>query len=322
MILITGGAGYIGSHTNKMFKELKYETVVVDDLSTGNIDFVKEYIHTTIADPELSSVFRWNKIDAVIHFAASIDVEESITDPKKYYENNFVNTLKLLNMMMKHNVKNIVFSSTAAVYGIPWIIPIKEESPCKPVNPYGWSKLLAERVIQDYHKAYGLNYVILRYFNAAGADVDCEVGERRLNETHLIPLLFDVASGKREEIKIFGTDYNTDDGTCVRDYIHVEDLAEAHLMAYERLRAGGESGIFNLGNSVGFSVREVIRSVKRVTGKKIKVVETVRREGDPDILISDSTKAMKQLGWIPDHTELDDIVKSAWLWYQKDHEGR
>lgn len=252
-----------------------------------------------------------------MHFSSFIDVGESVRNPEKYYNNNVVNTMNLLNVMLKHDVKKFIFSSTCATYGIPQKIPLTENHPQNPINPYGWTKLMVERILKDYDTAYGLKSVILRYFNASGADESGIIGEWHNPETHLIPLILDAAMGKREDIKIFGTDYDTPDGTCIRDYIHVTDLADAHILSLEYLNKNNQSNQFNLGNGQGFSVREVIESVKRVTGRNFNVTQTQRREGDPAILIGSSKKAKDTLGWDPQYVNIDKIIETAWNWHQK-----
>ena len=252
-----------------------------------------------------------------MHFAAFTYVGESVEDPQKYYQNNVKNTLNLLQVMLEENVKYFVFSSTCATYGNPVEIPITESHPQNPINPYGKGKLMVETVLKDYSDAYRLKYASLRYFNAAGADPEGEVGELHDPETHLIPLILDVAAGRREDIKIFGTDYDTPDGTCIRDYIHVTDLAEAHILALEYLQNGGESDFFNLGNGNGFSVKEVIETAEEITGKDIKAAEAERRAGDPPILVGSSTKAKETLNWNPKYDELSKIIETAWNWHKK-----
>ncbi|MGZ7119956.1 MAG: UDP-glucose 4-epimerase GalE [Methanobacterium sp.] len=320
MILIVGGAGYIGSHLNKEMSKKGYETIVFDNLSHGHEDFVKYGIFEQgdLGDiEEIRNVFRKYDIEAVMHFAAFTYVGESVEDPQKYYTNNVKNTLNLLQVMLEENVKVFVFSSTAATYGNPVEIPITENHPQNPITPYGRGKLMVEQVLRDYSDAYGLKYVSLRYFNAAGADPEGEIGELHHPETHLIPLILDAAIGKREDIKIFGADYNTPDGTCIRDYIHVTDLADAHILALEYLKNGGKSDLFNLGNGNGFSVREVIQEARRITGRIIKEDEVGRRPGDPPILIGSSQKAMQVLKWKPKYNELSKIIDTAWTWHQK-----
>ncbi|GAF88394.1 unnamed protein product, partial [marine sediment metagenome] len=257
------------------------------------------------------------KIDAVMHFAAYAYVGESVEDPLKYYENNLCNTIQLLHAVLENNIKYIVFSSTCATYGDPEIIPIDEDHPLNPINPYGKTKRMVEEILADYHAAYGLKYMSLRYFNAAGADPDAEVGEDHDPETHLIPLVLDVAANKSPGIKVFGTDYETPDGTCIRDYIHVTDLAQAHILALEQLIGGADSTVYNLGNSQGFSVLEVIERARKITGKNITVENSDRRPGDPPVLIASNEKAVKELAWKPQYADLDDIIGTAWRWHQK-----
>jgi UDP-glucose 4-epimerase len=319
MILIVGGAGYIGSHLNKEISKKRIKTVIFDNLSYGHRDFVKwgTFEQGDLGNIEdIRSVFRKYPIEAVMHFAAFTYVGESVEDPQKYYLNNVKNTLNLLQVMLEENVKYFVFSSTCATYGNPVEIPITENHPQNPINPYGKGKLIVETVLKDYSDAYGLKYASLRYFNAAGADPDGEVGELHDPETHLIPLILDVAAGKREDIKIFGTDYDTPDGTCIRDYIHVTDLAEAHILALEYLQNGGKSDFFNLGNGNGFSVKEVIETAREVTGKNIKAAEADRRPGDPPILVGSSNKAKEKLNWNPKYDELSKIIETAWNWHK------
>lgn len=320
MILIVGGAGYIGSEINKELNKNGYQTVVFDSLVSGHKEAVKwgEFVQGDLGNLEdIREVFKKYSIEAVFNFAAFIEVGESVKDPQKYYFNNLVNTLNLLKVMKEFNVNKIIFSSTAATFGEPKYTPIDEKHPQWPINPYGWTKLMIERVFSDYDTAYGLRYVALRYFNACGANQEADIGENHNPESHLIPLVLDAAIGKRENIKIFGTDYPTPDGTCVRDYIHVEDLASAHLLALKHLLDGGESKQYNLGNGKGFSVREVISAVKKVTGKEFTVVEDIRRPGDPPVLVATSEKIKKELGWTPKYTDIEAIVASAWKWHQK-----
>lgn len=320
MILIVGGAGYIGSHINKELNKQGYETLVLDNLVSGHEWAVKwgKFVKADLENiEEIRKIFKENKIEAVMDFAGYIEVGESVANPQKYYLNNISNTLKLFEVMLENDVKKIIFSSTAATFGNPEYTPIDEKHPQVPINPYGWTKLMIEKILADYDKAYGLKSVKLRYFNACGADADGEIGEAHNPESHLIPLILDAAIGKRENIKIFGTDYKTKDGTCIRDYIHVTDLAEAHILALKYLLAGGESDDFNLGNGVGFSVREVIESVKKITGKEFSVVEIERRAGDPDVLVASSEKIKNKLNWLPKYTNIDEIVRTAWSWHQK-----
>ncbi len=322
MILITGGAGYIGSHVNKLLNQNGYETLVLDNLSKGHEESVKwgKFINCDLDDKDaLSEIFDKYDIEGVMHFAAFSSVAESVEEPDKYFKNNFENTLNLLKIMKEHRVFKIIFSSTAAVYGIPNELPITENTPLNPINPYGESKLMVENVLNDEAEFTPLKYVSLRYFNAAGADFDCEIGENHNPESHLIPLVLDAAIGRRNSISIFGDDYQTRDGTCVRDYIHVNDLAEAHLKAYHYLeKEGSQSNIFNLGNGTGFSVKEVIEICKEVTGVDFEVKIEDRRMGDPDILVANADKAWEYLQWTPKY-DLKDIVESAWNWHKKLH---
>ncbi len=320
MILIVGGAGYIGSHINKQLNKKGYKTVVFDNLIYGHREAVKwgEFILGDLSNIEqIKLVFRKYNIDAVMHFAAFAYVGESVEEPQKYYLNNVANTLNLLKIMKEFDCNYFIFSSTCATYGEQQYIPIDEKHPQNPINPYGQSKLMVEKILNDYTKAYGLKYVSLRYFNAAGADIDAEIGENHNPETHLIPLTLDAALGKIEDIKVFGTDYGTSDGSAIRDYIHVTDLADAHILALEYLQKGGKSDVFNLGNGDGYSVLEVIDMVKKVTKKDFKVTLTDRRAGDPAKLIGDATKAKEILGWKPKYFELETIINTAWMWHKK-----
>lgn len=318
-ILICGGAGYIGSHTNKLLAQNGYETVVFDNLVYGHEEAVKwgTFVKGDLKNPEeIDELFKKHDIEAVFHFAAYAYVGESVEKPEKYYMNNVVNTLNLLHAMKKYDCKRIIFSSTCATYGEPERVPITEDMRQEPINPYGASKLMIERILRDYRNAYGLQFVVLRYFNAAGADPDGEIGESHDPETHVIPLLLDTASGKREAFKVFGTDYPTPDGSCVRDYIHVTDLAMAHLLALKHLERGGESDCFNLGNEIGTSVLELVETAKKVTGKAFKVMHEGRRPGDPAVLVGSSDKAQKVLGWKPQYADIETIVKTAWQWHE------
>ncbi len=320
VILIVGGAGYIGSHANKALHKKGYKTVVFDNLSTGHKEFVKwgKFFKGDLADKKrLRECFKKYCIKAVMHFSAFAYVGESVKDPAKYYINNVSNTLNLLEIMREHNVKHFIFSSTAATYGEPVKIPINEKHSQNPINPYGRTKKIIEDILKDYSHAYGLKYIALRYFNAAGCDADGEIGELHNPETHLIPLVLDVAIGKRRNIKIFGADYKTPDGSCVRDYIHVADLADAHIKALEYLFKGGKSDCFNLGNGKGFSVKEVIETARKITCKKIPIIETKRRAGDPAVLIASSAKAKKILGWKPQFNRLSFIIETAWNWHKR-----
>lgn len=319
-VLVCGGAGYIGSHVNKQLNKEGYETVVFDNLVYGHREAVKwgHFVQGDLKNfDEIEEVFRKYKIDAVFHFAAYAYVGESVENPEKYYYNNVANTLNLLHVMRKYGCNKIIFSSTCATYGEPEQVPITENMTQNPINPYGASKLMVERIFEDYSKAYGIEFVVLRYFNAAGADPEGEIGESHTPETHLIPLVLDAASGKRQDIKIFGTDYDTPDGSCIRDYIHVYDLATAHLSALHYLEEEKESDFFNLGNALGTSVLEVVKSVKKVTGREFTVTMTDRREGDPVKLVGSSEKAQKVLGWKPIYGEIDAIVEHAWKWHEK-----
>lgn len=297
-----------------------YDTIVFDNLVYGHKEAVKwgKFVKGDLSKiDDIEAVFNKYKIDAVFHFAAYAYVGESVNEPEKYYYNNVVNTLNLLKVMKKHGCNRIIFSSTCATYGESAKVPITENMPQSPINPYGATKLMVERIFKDYNKPYGLNFVVLRYFNAAGADPDCELGESHNPETHIIPLVLDAASGQREDIKVFGTDYDTPDGSCIRDYIHVTDLASAHLLALHYLESGKPSDFFNLGNERGTSVLEVVDSVKRVTGKDFKVTLAPRRSGDPAILVGSSEKAKKILGWKPEYSDIDTIVAHAWKWHEK-----
>ena len=319
-ILVLGGAGYIGSHTVYSLIEQDNEVIVFDNLETGHIEAVhpkaKFYKGDLRNRVHIDSVLDVEKnIDAVIHFAANSLVGESMINPLKYYDNNLCGTKVLLESLVAHNIKNIVFSSTAATYGEPKHTPILEDDPTNPTNCYGETKKAMERMFYWTQQAHGLKYVSLRYFNACGAHISGKIGEAHNPETHLIPIILQAANGKRDHISIFGTDYNTPDGTCIRDYIHVTDLAQAHILAVEYLLNGGESNIFNLGNGVGFSVREVIETAKKVTGKEIKVIEEERRAGDPAILIASSDKAKNILGWKPEYDDLSTITETAWKWH-------
>lgn len=320
MILIVGGAGYIGSHINKELNKQGFKTVVFDNLSSGKKELVKwgEFFEGDLGNIEnIRDVFKKYPIEAVLHFAAFKAVGESVADPQKYYLNNVSNTLNLFRIMRENNVNKFIFSSSAAVYGIPQYIPIDEKHPTNPINPYGETKLIVEHIIRDYSTAYDFKYVSLRYFNACGADLDGEVGEWQGSSSNLIPLVLDAAIGEKEEIGIFGTDYPTPDGTCIRDYIHVADLAEAHVLALKYLLNDGKSECFNLGNGKGFSVREVIGMAKKVTGVDFKVTEKGRRAGDPPELIADSKKAKEILKWEPKYFDLETIVSSAWNWHKQ-----
>jgi len=324
-ILVCGGAGYIGSHTVHQLIKLKKDVIVVDNLQSGHIEAVNskvKFYKGDIRDSEfLDKVFSQNKIESVIHFAANSLVGESMEKPLLYFNNNVYGMEVLLRGMVKHNIKNIVFSSTAAVYGEPKRVPILEDDETNPTNPYGETKLTMEKMMKWCDKAYGIKYVALRYFNVAGAIEDGSIGEDHSPETHLIPLILQVPLKKREFITVFGDDYLTPDGTCIRDYIHVLDLADAHIKAVEYLENGNESNIFNLGNGVGFSVKEMIDAAKEATNQDIKVVLGERRPGDPAQLVASSEKARKILKWNPKYTEVKDIISSAWKWHQNHPNG-
>lgn len=319
-ILLTGGAGYIGSHMAKMLVQRGYEVIIFDNLSTGFRDAARygRLIEGDLADRTLlEQIFTENQIAAVMHFAALSQVGESMREPALYYRNNFSNAQNILDAMLKHGALCFIFSSTAAIFGEPQYTPIDEEHLHRPINPYGRSKSMVEAMLADYDSAYGLRSVSLRYFNAAGADPECELGERHDPESHLIPLVLQAASGRRFHIAIYGDDYPTPDGTCIRDYIHVWDLCSAHLLALEHLLANEESNAFNLGNGNGFSVQEVIDTARRVTGRDIPTQKMDRRDGDPAILVSDSKRAIQELGWHPHFPDLGTIIEHAWQWEQK-----
>ena len=324
-LLVLGGAGYIGSHTAVELLDRGHEVVIADNLITGYKQAVPKeaaFYQGDIRDYEfLNNLFKKEKIDAVIHFAAFSLVGESVTNPLKYYENNLYGTKVLLQAMIDNNVDKIVFSSTAATYGEPENIPILESDRTCPTNPYGETKLAMEKMMKWSANAYQLRYVSLRYFNACGAHKSGKLGEAHNPESHLIPLVLQVPNGKRESVSIYGTDYDTPDGTCIRDYIHVTDLAEAHILAVEYLMKGGESNVFNLGNGVGYSVREVIETARKVTGHPIPAVEIPRRAGDPARLVASGEKAKTVLGWEPKITSLEDIIRSAWVWHSTHPNG-
>lgn len=316
-VLVCGGAGYIGSHVNLELHKNGFETVVFDSLISGHKEAVKwgRFVQGDLNDVKaLEAVFQNFDISAVLHFAAFAYVGESMAEPEKYYLNNVSNTLQLLRVMRKFHCEKIVFSSTCATYGQPDRMPISEDMPQMPLNPYGRSKLMVEQILKDYDSAYGIRHVILRYFNAAGADWRAGIGESHTPETHLIPLVLEAACGKRSAIEVFGTDYPTQDGTCVRDYIHVSDLADAHLRALQYLESGGASENFNLGNARGTSVLEIIHAVKKVTGAQFQVICSDRRPGDPALLVGSSDKAKRVLEWEPRLGSVDEIVGDAWEW--------
>lgn len=317
--LVIGGAGYIGSHLVKALIEQQHQVVIVDNLSAGSASAVLggELIIHDFDDREfLDSLFSRTHFDGVFHFASQIVVSESVKDPGKYYRANTAATLTLLEAMRDHKVGPLVFSSTAAVYGEPLYTPIDEKHPTNPLNPYGRSKLMVEHMLADFDSAYGQKYIALRYFNAAGADPQARIGERHDPETHLIPLVLQAISGKRPPLQLFGQDYDTPDGTCIRDYIHVDDLASAHILAINYMNNGGESGVFNLGSNHGYSVNEVIQTATRVTGKEVPLTYAPRRPGDPASLVADASLAKKVLGWQPKYTDLNQIIQHAWAWEQ------
>ena len=324
-ILVTGGAGYIGSHTVLALKQAGYDIVILDNLVYGHRELVEKVLQVELVVGDtgdrslLDHLFNTHNIAAVMHFSAYAYVGESVTDPAKYYRNNVLGTLTLLEAMLAASIKKFVFSSTCATYGIPEFMPLTEGHPQNPINPYGASKLMVERILSDFSVAYDFKSVCFRYFNAAGADPNGKLGEDHNPETHLIPLVLLTALGKRESISIFGTDYPTPDGTCIRDYIHVNDLADAHILGLEYLLNDGASEFFNLGNGNGFSVRDVIETASIVTSQDIKVLERDRRPGDPPVLIGSSDKARKILGWQPQYSSLKEIVTHAWQWHQQRH---
>ena len=324
-ILVVGGAGYIGSHMTKLLREEGHEAVVLDNFSSGFRDAVAgaEAIEADLAErAQLERVFAARRFDGVMHFASCIQVGESVASPAKYYRNNVVGSLNLLEAMLRHGVARIIFSSSAAVYGEPRRARIDELHPKAPVSPYGRTKWMIEQVLGDFDRAYRLRYSCLRYFNAAGAAPDATLGERHEPETHLIPLALRAASGGLPALAVFGTDYATPDGTCVRDYVHVEDLCRAHLLALERLVGGASSRAYNLGNGSGFSVGQVIASVRRVTARQVPLLQAARRAGDPARLVADCRRARSELGWRPRYAELDIIVAHAWAWEQRQNRNR
>jgi len=320
-VLVTGACGYIGSHVARMLSEQGYKVVVIDNLSTGFKDALihgETLYQGDVGDAALQErVFTENKITAILHFAAAIRVEESVADPVKYYSNNTVNTLKLLNAAVKYQVPRVIFSSTAATYGQPRKVPVDETAATIPESPYGWSKLMSEQMLRDIAAAHGIKNVILRYFNVAGADPLGRLGQRTPEASHLIKVACEVAVGKRQQMQVYGTDYATPDGTCVRDYIHVEDLANAHLLALQHLLGGGESSLLNCGYGHGSSVREVIAAVKKVSGKDFKVLDAPRRAGDVASIVANADKIRQTLHWKPRFDDLETIVKHAFEWEKK-----
>ena len=318
-VLVVGGAGYIGSHMVKMLGQMQAQVTTLDDLSSGHRDAVLcgEFIHGHCGDRALLDRVLSQGFDAVMHFASFIQVGESVQHPDKYYANNLVHTLTLLDAMRAHGVNKFIFSSTAATFGEPLRTPIDEQHPQNPINPYGRSKWMVEQVLADYERAYGFASVSLRYFNAAGADPEGQLGERHEPETHLIPLVLQAASGRRPHISVFGRDYDTPDGTCIRDYIHIQDLCSAHRLGLQSLMKGGGRQAYNLGNGNGFSVQEVIDTAQKVTGRKVPVVDAPRRSGDPARLVADARLAREKLGWQPQFADLTTIIEHAWRWELK-----
>jgi UDP-glucose-4-epimerase GalE len=322
-ILVTGGAGYIGSHTVKLLLARGHDVTVFDNLSNGHRQAVPEgrLVVGDLKDADqVDHVLVVNRVEAVVHFAASCYVGESVTNPAKYYLNNLANSMALLERCRRHGVGRFVFSSTCATYGVPTAVPITEAEKQAPINPYGNTKLAFERMLADYAQPYGIGYAALRYFNASGAAPDGTIGEDHDPETHLIPLVLQVALGQRPHIEVFGTDYPTPDGTCIRDYIHVDDLAEAHILAVEKLRPG-QGMKYNVGVGKGYSVREVIRTAEEVTGKRIAVKEGARRPGDPPELVAASDAVRRELGWEPKYTDLRPIIETAWSWHRNHPNG-
>lgn len=323
-VLVTGGAGYIGSHTVRELKKAGFEILIYDNLSTGHREAVEGF-NLVVGDLEdkgkLKKTFENFKPEAVIHFAGSIEAGESVTDPQRFFKNNLVNSLNLLEVMVEKGIKEIIFSSSAAVYGEPEKNPVTEKTPPRPTNPYGLTKLMFEQILEAYDKAYGLKSISLRYFNAAGADPSGEIGADHKLKTHLITIVMLAALGKTGSIRIFGTDYKTSDGTCVRDYIHVNDLASAHVLALQKLKKEKTSDIYNLGTGQGYSVREVIETAKKVTGINFKIVEEGRRAGDPEAYFASSLKAQEELSWRPKFPTLKEIIETAWKWHSKHPEG-
>ncbi|WP_257349008.1 UDP-glucose 4-epimerase GalE [Pseudalkalibacillus decolorationis] len=324
-VLVCGGAGYIGSHAVVQLLDENEEVIVVDNLEKGYNEAIlagASFYHGDLRSQQfIDQVFEENRIDSVIHFAGNSLVGESVMDPLKYYDNNISSTISLLRAMAKYDVKDIVFSSTAAVYGEPEQIPVSEDAQTLPTNPYGETKLAIEKMLKWSERAYGIRYVSLRYFNVAGADPLGRIGEDHRPETHLIPIVLEVAQGKREKVMIYGDDYSTNDGTCIRDYIHVNDLVGAHLLAIKKLKKSRESAVYNLGNGKGFSVKEVIDVARKVTNHSIPTEIAPRRAGDPAKLVASSKKAVRELGWEPGYADLETIIQTAWTWFQNNPHG-
>ena len=319
-ILVVGGAGYIGSHMIKRFQDTDYQIEVLDNLSTGfevNTQNYKLHVCDLSNKDQVHQILKDNNYESIMHFASFINVGESYIYPKKYYDNNVINTLNLLDCMVDLKISNFIFSSTAAVYGETSSTPIKEDQNIAPVNPYGNTKAIVEKILKDYDEAYGLKYISLRYFNACGAHIDGTIGERHDPETHLIPLILQSASGRRKDLKVYGDDYDTKDGTCVRDYIHVMDLANAHLSSLEKLIKNQKSDIYNIGNNQGFSVKEIISMAEKVTQSKIPYEITSRRKGDPSELIADNKKISENLNWSANYSDLQTILETAWEWEKR-----
>ena len=324
-ILVTGGAGYVGSHTVAALVERGAEVIVIDNLEKGHKKAIwpgAKFCEGDLRDaPFMDKLFTENQITAVIHFAAYSLVAESVQNPTKYYDNNVVGTLQLLKTMNNHSVKSIVFSSTAATYGEPETIPVTETAPERPVNPYGESKLAVERMLKWFDGAYDIKHVILRYFNVAGAHESAKIGEDHDPETHLIPMILQTALGKRDSLNLFGTDYPTPDGTCIRDYVHAMDLADAHILALEKLTKDGTSATYNLGSGSGFSNKEILEAAIKITGIDIPVNYAPRRAGDPPVLVASSDKIRRELGWNPTRTHIDNIISTAWAWHSANPDG-
>ncbi len=319
-ILVVGGAGYIGSHMIKRFQDTDYQIEILDNLSTGfevNTQNYKLHVCDLSNKDQVHQILKENNYESIMHFASFINVGESYINPKKYYDNNVTNTLNLLDCMVDLKISNFIFSSTAAVYGEPSSTPIKENQKIAPVNPYGNTKAIVEKILKDYEEAYGLKYISLRYFNACGAHIDGTIGERHDPETHLIPLILQSASGRRKDFKVYGDDYDTKDGTCVRDYIHVMDLAEAHLLSLQELIKNQKSDIYNIGNNQGFSVKEIISMAEKITQIKIPYEITSRRKGDPSELIADNEKISENLNWSANYSDLKTILETAWKWEKR-----
>jgi len=319
-ILVTGGAGYIGAHCCKELAARGFQPVVYDNLVTGHREYVRwgPFFEGDIGDAAgLDAVCTAFKIDAALHFAAFIEVGESVADPLKYYGNNVAGALQLMRALVRHGIRRVVFSSSAAVYGSPREVPIEETHSTRPLSPYGRTKLMVERMLEDCEQAYGLRWMALRYFNAAGADPEAQIGEWHVPESHLIPRVLESARDGARPVQVYGTDYPTPDGSCVRDYIHVADLARAHALAIEALLAGSPGGALNLGQGRGYSVLEVIQEAARITGRQLQVQAGPRRPGDPPVLIASNRKAREALGWVPEQSSLENIIASAWIWHQK-----